>query len=115
MRARAAPARDASRATREVPSAVEEAGVQLVAAEEQSPPCGRRCSSPSCRRRRRAGAPRIGSGGAMATQVDGSALGSTVAADGALGLFLLRASGVGRSKGVISRRFKILRVYLQKS
>uniref|UniRef100_A0A8R7QA03 Uncharacterized protein n=1 Tax=Triticum urartu TaxID=4572 RepID=A0A8R7QA03_TRIUA len=113
MRARAAPARDASRATREVPSAVE--GVQLVAAEEQSPPCGRRRSSPSCRRRRRAGAPRIGSGGAAATQVDGSALGSTVAADGALGLFLPRASGGGRSKGVISRRFKILRVYLQKS
>ncbi|XP_044375321.1 uncharacterized protein [Triticum aestivum] len=64
MRARAAPARDASRATKEVPSAVEEAGVQLVAAEEQSPPCGRRRSSPSCRRHRWAGAPRIGSGGA---------------------------------------------------
>ena len=54
-------------------------------------------------------------GGAAATQVDGSALGSTVAADGALGLFLPWASGGGRSKGVISRRFKILRVYLQKS
>ena len=52
---------------------------------------------------------------AAAAQVDGSALGSTVAADGALGLFLPRASGGGRSKGVISRRFKILRVYLQKS
>ncbi|XBI12370.1 hypothetical protein VPH35_139251 [Triticum aestivum] len=64
MRVRAAPARDASRATREVPSAVEEAHVQLVAAEEQSPPCGRRRSSPSCGRRRWAGAPQIGSSGA---------------------------------------------------
>ena len=65
-------------------------------------------------RRRLAAAAQVG-GGAAATQVGGSALGSTVAADGALGLFLPRASGGGRSKGVISRRFKILRVYLQKS
>ena len=87
----------------------------MVATEEQSPPCGRRRTSPSCVRRRWAGASQIGSGSAAATQVGGSALGSTVAADCALGLFLPWASVGGRSKGIISRRFEILRAFFAKT